>query len=74
MSRTVITIETTLEDDGRHLAIVRALPGVMAYGATMQDAVRAVVVLALQVIADLIEHGEPVPEGLREHLYEVAAG
>jgi predicted RNase H-like HicB family nuclease len=51
-------IETEREEDGRWLAEIAELPGVLAYGQT-EDEVRArVQALALRVIADRIEHGE----------------
>ena len=56
------TIETEPEDDGRWLAEVIEVPGVMAYGRTRQEAVERAQVLCLRVVADRIEHGEPVPE------------
>ena len=55
-------IETEPEDDGRWLAEIPALPGVMAYGQTRQEAVSRVQVLALRVLADRLENGEPVPD------------
>ncbi len=57
-----LTIEVEQEDDGRWLAEVPALPGVMAYGATRAQAVEHVQALALRVLADRLEHGEAVPE------------
>ena len=54
-------IELEREDDGRWLAEVPALAGVMCYGETRDDAVARVQVLALRVIADRLEHGETVP-------------
>lgn len=57
----MLTIEIEREDDGRWLAEVPALPGVLAYGATRAAARQAVEALALRVLADRIEHGEPVP-------------
>ena len=59
-----IAIELEREDDGRWLADVPALPGVMAYGADREEALRAVQALALRVIADRLEQGEPVSEAL----------
>ena len=50
------------EEDGRWLAIVDAIPGVMAYGATRVGALTAVKALTLRVLADRLEHGEEVPE------------
>jgi predicted RNase H-like HicB family nuclease len=46
------------EADGRVIAEVPSLPGVMAYGATEEEAGRAALALALHVIADRMEHGE----------------
>lgn len=59
-----LPIEIEREDDGRWLAEVPDLPGVLAYGATETEAVARVQALALRVLADRVEHGEPVPEGL----------
>ena len=59
------TVELEREDDGRWLGEVRDLPGVMAYGATWDEALRAVEVCALRVLADRLEHGEGVPSPLR---------
>lgn len=60
-----IRVETEREEDGRILASVPDLPGVMAYGVTEIEAVRKVKAIALQVLADMIESGEEVPEPLR---------
>ena len=57
-----LAIELDQETDGRWIAEVLALPGVMAYGATREEAVARVEALALRVLADRLEHGEPVPE------------
>ena len=46
-------IELEREDDGRWLAEVPTLAGVMCYGQTREDAVARVQALALRVIADL---------------------
>ena len=59
-----IAIELEREDDGRWVAEVPALPGVMAYGANREEALRAVQSLALRVIADRLEQGEPVSEAM----------
>ena len=56
------TIETELEDDGRWLAEVIELPGVMAYGRDKAEAIERVQVLCLRVIAERIENGEEVPD------------
>ena len=60
-----IRMEVEREEDGRMLASVPDLPGVMAYGANEAEAVRKVKAIALQVLADMIESGEEVPEPLR---------
>ena len=60
-----IRVETEREDDGRILASVPDLPGVMAYGSTEIEAIRKVKTIALQVLADMIESGDEVPEALR---------
>lgn len=60
-----IRVELEREEDGRILASVPDLPGVMAYGASEEDAVRSVKSIALQVLADMIQSGDEVPEPLR---------
>jgi predicted RNase H-like HicB family nuclease len=60
-----IRVELEQEEDGRILASVPDLPGVMAYGASAEEAVRKVKSIALQVLADMIESGEDVPEPLK---------
>ncbi|MGK2856870.1 MAG: type II toxin-antitoxin system HicB family antitoxin [Thermoanaerobaculia bacterium] len=60
-----LTLELEQEVDGRWLAEVTELPGVMAYGATDREALDRTKALALRVLADRLEHGEIVPE-LRE--------
>ena len=57
----MLAVETEREADGRWLAEVPALPGVLAYGATAAEARTAAEALALRVLAERIEHGEPVP-------------
>lgn len=58
------TVEHEQEDDGRWLAEVLELPGVMAYGNTSQEAISRVQALALRVLAERIEHGEVDPDML----------
>jgi predicted RNase H-like HicB family nuclease len=60
-----IRVEIEREDDGRFLASVPDLPGVMAYGASEDEAIRKVKSSALQVLADMVECGEQVPEPLK---------
>jgi predicted RNase H-like HicB family nuclease len=57
-----VRIEVEREEDGRYLAEAPDLPGVLAYGATRQEAVRRVQALALRMIADRLEHNEPAPD------------
>ena len=54
-------IELDREKDGRWIAEVPDLPGVMAYGGSRKEAISKAEVLALRVIADRLEHGEAVP-------------
>lgn len=51
-------METEQEENGRWIAEVRELPGVMVYGSSTEEAVAKVKALALRVVADRLEHGE----------------
>jgi len=51
-------VEIEREQDGRWIADITDLPGVMAYGRTRKEAVAKVQALALRVLADRLEHGE----------------
>ena len=55
-------IETDQEDDGRWIAEIPELPGVLTYGESHDEAVSRVQALALRVLADRLEYGEAVPE------------
>ena len=55
-------VEIEQEDDGRWLAEVGDLPGVLAYGDTQQAALARVQALALRVLAERLEHGEAGPD------------
>jgi predicted RNase H-like HicB family nuclease len=57
-----LSIQLDLEDDGRWIAEVVELPGVIAYAADAASAIANVKALALRVIAERKEHGEPAPE------------
>ena len=46
------TIENEQEGDGRWLAAVSELPGVLAYGATAEEAMAKAELLALRVIGE----------------------
>jgi predicted RNase H-like HicB family nuclease len=56
------TIEHEREEDGRWLAEVPELPGVLAYGATADEAMAKAEVLALRVLAERLEHDETGPQ------------
>ncbi len=60
-----LTIEFEREEDGRWLADVVDLPGVMAYGQTREEAAARVQALALRVLADRLEHSEGTPGMLK---------
>jgi len=57
-----LTIELEQEDDGRWIAEVPDLPGVLAYGPTQREAQARAQALALRVVAERLEHGEAGPE------------
>lgn len=57
-----LRVEIEREDDGRWLAEVPELPGVLAYGNTAPEAQAKVQALALRVVADRLEHGDAGPE------------
>jgi predicted RNase H-like HicB family nuclease len=57
-----LKIETERETDGRWIAEITALPGVLAYGDSRDEAVSRVKALALRVLADRLDNGEPIPE------------
>lgn len=56
------TVEYEQENDGRWLAEVLELPGVLAYGQTSEQAIALSQALALRILADRLEHGESAPE------------
>lgn len=64
-------IEIEHEDDGRWIAEVPDMPGVMVYGQSREEAITKVEVLALRAIADCLDHGESIPE--LEELFTVPA-
>lgn len=57
-----LTIEVEQEDDGRWLAEVPELPGVLTYGRTRKEAIDRAQALSLRVLADRLDHGEPIPQ------------
>ena len=58
----MLKIEIEQETDGRYIAEIPELPGVMAYGRNRAEAVANVEALALRTLADRIEQGESIPE------------
>ncbi len=64
-------VQTEREQDGRWIAEVLELPGVLVYGQTREEAITRVEVLALRVIADRLDHGEAIPE--LDELFAVSA-
>jgi predicted RNase H-like HicB family nuclease len=67
----ILQIELEREVDGRWIAEVPAVPGVMVYGATRDEAIHRAEALALKIVADRVEHGEAVPP-IFESLFSVA--
>ena len=55
-------IEIEREEDGRWIAEIQELPGVMVYGDSRKEAISKAEALALRVLADRLEHGEEIPE------------
>lgn len=56
-----LTIECEQEEDGRWIAEIPQLPGVLAYGVTIDEAAAKAEILALRVLAERLEHGETKP-------------
>lgn len=56
------SIQLSRQTDGRWIAEVSELPGVMVYGGPSQDAIAKVKALALRVVADRLDHGEAAPD------------
>lgn len=54
----ILSVELEQEEDGRWIAEISELPGVLAYGKTVEDAQAKAQALALRVMADRLEHGE----------------
>ena len=64
MSHVIYKVETEREDDGRWIAEVLDLPGVMAYGTTENEAVASAPALALRVLADRLKPRKSPPKQL----------
>ena len=57
-----LTVETEREEDGRWIAEVPDLAGVLAYGQSRDEAIARAQALALRVLADRLEHAEAGPD------------
>jgi predicted RNase H-like HicB family nuclease len=68
-----LAIEIERENEGRWIADIPELPGVLVYGTTPADALARVEALALRVLADEIEHGERSPDQLSVSFLRPAA-
>lgn len=55
-------IEIEREEDGRWIAEIPEISGVMVYAQSRDEAVSKVEALALRVLADRLEKGEKIPE------------
>lgn len=65
------TVELEQEVDGRWIAEVPEVPGVLAYGTTREEAIRKAQALSLRILADRLEHGEPLPQV--ENVFSIVA-
>lgn len=60
-------IETEREDDGRWIAEIADMPGILVYGQTEEQAKAKAYALALRVIADDVEKSSSVPKSIKVH-------
>lgn len=67
-----LAIELEQEEDGRWIAEIGELDGVLVYGATKEEAVTKVKTLALRVVADRLENGESLPQQIESLIFEAA--
>jgi predicted RNase H-like HicB family nuclease len=67
-----LAIELEQEDDGRWIAEIDELNGVLVYGETREEAIKKVKTLALRVIADRLENGESLPQQVESLIFEAA--
>ena len=61
-SNCMFKVEVEQEEDGRWIAEVPDLPGVLTYGASRAEAITRAQALSLRVLAERLEHGEPLPQ------------
>jgi predicted RNase H-like HicB family nuclease len=64
-------VEVEQETDGRWIAVVPELPGVLTYGTSRDEAVRKAQALSLRVLAERLEHGESLPQV--ENVFSIVA-
>jgi predicted RNase H-like HicB family nuclease len=64
-------VEVEQEVDGRWIAEVPELPGVLTYGSSREEAVRKAQALSLRVLAERLEHGESLPQV--ENVFSIVA-
>jgi predicted RNase H-like HicB family nuclease len=67
-----LAIELEQEDDGRWIAEINELDGVLVYGDTKEEAIKNVKTLALRVIADRLENGESLPQQVESLVFQAA--
>ena len=67
-----LPIELEQEDDGRWIAEINELDGVLVYGATREEAIKNVKTLALRVVADRLENGESLPQQVESLIFQAA--
>ena len=65
------SVEVEQEIDGRWIAEVPELPGVMTYGPSREEAIRKAQALSLRVLAERLEHGESLPQV--ENVFSIVA-
>ena len=64
-------VDVEQETDGRWIAEVSDLPGVLTYGASRDEAVKRAQALSLRVLAERLEHGEDIPN--QETVFSIVA-
>lgn len=65
-----LAIELEQETDGRWIAEIDAIDGVLVYGETREDAITKVKTLALRVFADRLENGESLPQQVESLIFQ----
>jgi predicted RNase H-like HicB family nuclease len=70
----MFAVEVEQEVDGHWIVEVPELPGVLAYGATREEAVRKAQALSLHVLAERLENGEPLMKRLKQAEKAISLG